>query len=196
MAPIAQTAGHPAMTLVMDRRNADPDALMARLAEGDRSALGPLYEALWPRRLALAAKILDDPSTAEDAAQQGLLKLVAEAHRYDTERSVAPWALTLVAWECRTLKRRQGRRKEVALDPILSREAGGASPEDEAIRSALVESAQQALASLSPLDRETLELAFADVAPGERPVSNPTFRKRRQRALSRLREAWRSLYER
>jgi len=184
------------MNPVMDRTStADLDALMAQLAEGDRSALGPLYEGLWPRCLALAERILRDPITAEDAAQQALLKLVSQAHRYDADRSVVPWALTLVAWECRTLRRRQGRRKEVDLHAGPERVATSASPEDAAVRAALVESAHRAMATLSPLDRETLELAFSDVAPSQRPVSNATFRKRRQRALSRLRAAWRSLHD-
>jgi RNA polymerase sigma-70 factor, ECF subfamily len=173
----------------------DLDAWMARLAEGDRRALDPLYRGLWPRCRDLAVRILRDPVLGEDAAQQALIRLVEAAHRYDPGRSVVPWALTLVAWECRTVRRRQGRRRETdlaALHPLVD---PARSPEDGAIHAALLDMARQAVATLSETDRETLALAFSDVPPDERPVPGATFRKRRQRALTRLRAAWRSLHD-
>lgn len=173
---------------------AELDALMTRLAEGEREALGPLYEGLWSPCHRLASRILGDPVRAEDVAQQALMKLVGQAAQYDPEHSVVSWALTLVAWECRTVKRRDGRRREVP--PTRQDVASEAlSPEDVAIRAALLETARAALQSLSATDRETLELAFGDDPPSARPVGGSTFRKRRQRALTRLRAAWRSLYD-
>lgn len=166
---------------------------MARLAEGERAAITPLYEALWPPCLALATRILRDPVRAEDAAQQALVRLFGQAASYDPGRPVVSWALTLVAWECRSLRRREGRRREVS-DGGLEASATGLSPEDAAIRAALIDGAREVLQRLSEADRETLELAFSDVPPKARPVSGATFRKRRQRALTRLRAAWRSLH--
>ncbi|MFH1466822.1 MAG: sigma-70 family RNA polymerase sigma factor [Pseudomonadota bacterium] len=176
---------------------ADLDALMERLAEGERAALTPLYRGLWPRCLALATRLLEDPIRAEDAAQQALLTLFEQASRFDGARGrVLAWALTLVAWECRTTRRKDARRQEegdpLALSAVPSFEG---DPEDAAIRAALLSCAQQALATLSPQDRETLSLAFGEVPPSQRAVPAATFRKRRQRALGRLQAAWRSLHD-
>jgi hypothetical protein len=50
--------------------------------------------------------------------------------------------------------------------------------------------------TLSPADRETLEQTFTEEVEGRSGASGPTLRKRRERALRRLREAWRLLYGR
>ena len=55
----------------------------------------------------------------------------------------------------------------------------------------LVSAALTALGELSGMDRETLVATFWDEAP---PASGPTMRKRRERALKRLRTAFRRLY--
>lgn len=168
---------------------------MVRLSEGDRAALEPLYRGLWPRCVALAERMLGDRVSAEDAGQQALMRLVAQAADYDPSRNVVSWALTLVAWECRTQRQRIRRRREVG-DVPLDRVAGSDSPEDVAIRAALVEAAREALHSLSVADQQTLELAFSDAPVSMRPVAPATFRKRRQRAITRLRAAWSTRHDR
>ncbi len=123
------------------------------------------------------------------------MKLFAQAADYDPDRSVVPWALAIAGWECRTARRRTQRRKECALDDDLPAYVDTTlSAEDQLVHAALLAEAQHALSFLSDDDRETLRWAFSNAKPHERPVSGATFRKRRQRALGRLREVWRSLY--
>lgn len=123
------------------------------------------------------------------------MKLFAQAADYDADRSVLPWALAIAGWECRTIRRRTQRRRECGLDDANGDPAdGAASAEDRLVHAAMLAEAEHALSFLSEADRQTLAWAFSEARPHERPVSGATFRKRRQRALGRLREVWRSLY--
>lgn len=163
---------------------------MVRLADGDRDAFEPLYEVLWPLLLRFARRALAGSPDAEDAAQGALMKVFSRASEFDPDRDALSWALGIVAYECRTLRKKTQRRRENLEDPEawVSRPAKGPTAEDTLIARDLEEAAEQVLGALRPEDAETLRL----VAGGERPegVAAPTFRKRVERALSRLRTAW------
>jgi RNA polymerase sigma factor (sigma-70 family) len=163
---------------------------MVRLADGDREAFGPLYEVLWPVLFGFARRALAGSPDAEDAAQSALMKLFSRASDFDPARDALSWALGIVAFECRTLRKKVQRRRELPDEP----ESGAwnasteSSPEDMLIARDLEAAAAEVLGTLRPEDATTLRL----VAEGERPegVAGPTFRKRVERALSRLRAAW------
>src|SRR5207249_3984997 len=98
------------------------------------------------------------------------------------------WVLGVAAWQIRTHRTRARRRRErtIAEAPDLADRAP--SPEQSAIARDLSSALDRALAELPPVDAETL-LAYAR---GERPdLPGPTFRKRVERALARLRGRWR-----
>lgn len=166
----------------MDRAE-DLRAHMVRLRDGDRDAFDPVYRALWP--LVRDFAVRTEGPDGHDVAQRALMKVFEQAARYDPAHRVEAWALTLTAWEIRTERRRRGRRREEALPP----DAEGASvdPEADLIRQRLVEEVQRVIGTLRPQDRETLAAAFGETHEG-----GPTFRKRKQRALARLRSAWRA----
>jgi RNA polymerase sigma factor (sigma-70 family) len=163
---------------------------MVRLADGDRDAFDPLYDVLWPVFLRFARRALAGSPDAEDAAQGALMKVFSRACELDPDRDALSWALGIVAYECRTLRKKAHRRREDMADPETwaSRPATGLTAEDALIARDLEDAAEQILGTLRPEDAETLRL----VAGGERPegVAAPTFRKRVERALSRLRTAW------
>jgi RNA polymerase sigma factor (sigma-70 family) len=168
--------------------------LMIRLADGDRSAFHPLFTALWPIVRRFTGRHLPPPE-AEDAAQETLLKLFRQASRFDPTRSAVAWALGVAGFEIRTARRRRLRRRE---DPALSARLGERShpardPEAEALAGDLESALRDTIGTLRPADVETLRL----YALGERPpVAAATFRKRVQRALARLRTAWKETDER
>src|SRR5207302_10345249 len=89
------------------------DRLVARLADGDRAAFGPVFEALWPVLRAFCGRAVG-AADAEDAAQSALLRVFARAAEYDPEQRALPWVVGIAAWECRTLRRRRDRRREEA----------------------------------------------------------------------------------
>ncbi len=165
------------------------DVSMARLARGDRSAFTPVFRLLWPRTLKLCTGILRNEADAADAAQQALVKILERASEYDPTRPALPWALGIASWECRsTLKRRTRRREVAADDALLAATTGG---QEEQVERQLVEAAVTALGTLSDLDREALLATFWEEAAS---VGGATLRKRRERALVRLRDAFRRLY--
>ncbi|MCB9670760.1 MAG: sigma-70 family RNA polymerase sigma factor [Alphaproteobacteria bacterium] len=158
---------------------------LARLADGDRSAFDTVYREAWPRVRALTSRLLAGDPEAEDVAQQALLTAFARATDYDPSRPALPWILGIAAGSVRTHRRRQTRRREVALPTALV-EPG--TPEDAVVRADLERAITEVLGTLSPLDRETLLLGV-----GDRPA-DATFRKRLQRALGRLRQSFRSTH--
>ena len=165
--------------------------LLVRLAEGDRSAFSRMFELLWPRIHALCLSLLSHPQDADDAAQSAMEKILTRASEYDRSRPAAPWALGIAAWECRTLRARARRRREVA-DDELAEVRAEALAEDELIRRELESAAVAVLQELSPTDRAALVAAFWEEA---RSAATPAARKQRQRALERLRAAFRRLYD-
>ena len=174
--------------MVEQSERAELRRLMERLAEGDRTAFGPVFALLWPRLRAFAVQFIG-VADGEDAAQAALLKVFSRASEYDRERDALPWALGIAAWECRTLRRRRERRREefaLALDTVAS--GGGPSPETAAIDRDLRAAAEAVLGELRPIDTETI-LA---IASGRRAAQGATFRKRVERALARFRLAWRA----
>jgi RNA polymerase sigma-70 factor, ECF subfamily len=146
---------------------------------------------LWPKLRALCSSLLKHEGDAEDAAQRALEKVLTRAADYDPSRSALSWAFAIAAWECRTTLRSRQRRAEVfdaALERVPASEAGGA---DRAmLQRELEEAALSALGELSESDRAALVAAYWDEAP----AGDPTSRKRRQRAVERLRLAFRRLY--
>lgn len=166
-------------------------SLIVRLAEGDRSAFSRLFELLWPRIHGLCLSLLSHPQDADDAAQSAMEKILTRASEYDRARAAAPWALGIAAWECRTLRARTRRRREVSDNELPQLQAERLA-EDELIRRELEGAAVAVLKDLSPRDRAALVAAFWEEA---RSAASPAARKQRQRALERLRAAFRRLYD-
>lgn len=155
---------------------------LRRLADGDRAAARPIFEALWPPCLGLARAMLPNADDAKDAAQAGLMKLFEQAPSFDAQRSGLGWALALVTFECRTLRKKRARRRE---DGSIDDHAFVAAANDVDAALAAAEDVARvvnAFVTLSDADQETLR-EFLD---GER-GADPAKRKRRQRALDRLR---------
>jgi RNA polymerase sigma factor (sigma-70 family) len=177
---------------VADERDwgATLDANMARLADGDRSAFAPVFRSLHPILLTFCRQALLDSAEAEDLAQAVLEKLFRQAASYDTSRPVIPWVLTIAAYECATARRRQQRRSAESIDDfeIVSDER---SPEEEALKKDLRRALRVALSALSEAERSTIDHTFLDDvgAPG----MSPALRKRKERALERLRILWKKL---
>jgi RNA polymerase sigma-70 factor (ECF subfamily) len=167
------------------------DLNMARLADGDRSAFPLVFRELWPKMRALCVSLLKDEGDAEDAAQRALEKVLTRAADYDSTRSALSWAFAIAAWECRTILRSRQRRAEegdVELERLPGPEA--AQADRASLQRELEEAALTALGQLSEPDRAALVAAYWDEAP----AGNPASRKRRQRAVERLRMAFRRLY--
>jgi RNA polymerase sigma-70 factor (ECF subfamily) len=169
-------------------QKAQLDALVAQLADGNRAAFTPVFQILWPPVLRLCGSMLKNDADAADAAQQALEKVLTRCGDYDRTRPALPWALAIAAWECKTFARKHARRREI---PEAQAPEAGASSEDELAQRELVQAAVAALGELSPQDQEVLVATFWEEATN---VTGATLRKRRERALKRLRDTFRRLY--
>lgn len=163
------------------RERSELSSTMARLADGDRGAFTEVFARLWPELRCFAGAFLRDDAEADDVAQRALLAIMARAHEYDPQRDALAWAIGIAAWECRTSRRRVSRRQQQGLVELPSLEP---SPEEVAITRDLERAVLEVVGTLSVVDRVALGLAPGDT------VALPTARKRRQRALVRVREAW------
>jgi RNA polymerase sigma factor (sigma-70 family) len=165
---------------------------MVRLSDGDRSAFPILLDELWPVILAFAQRGLRHEQDAEDVAQEVFVRICARISDFDRERDGLSWAFGIASYEIMTHRRRQHRRRETFGDSQLRQRADStASQEETVIRQDLAAALAQAIGHLSDEDR--LTLGFAAV-PGGIDVEDATRRKRRQRALGRLRAVWRKFY--
>jgi RNA polymerase sigma-70 factor (ECF subfamily) len=173
------------------RHRTELTAWMKKLHEGDRAAARPVFDLLWPTLRAFARRTLGD-ADADDAAQQALSKIFAEVSRYDVTREALPWAFAITAWECRTTLRKHGRRREDGLVDD-THAAHTSSPELHVVAHEVEAELTRVLQTLSSIDRDTLMDVVTRTAPRDARAADATIRKRKQRALERLRTAWRSL---
>jgi RNA polymerase sigma-70 factor (ECF subfamily) len=79
--------------------------LLQRSLAGDRLAFERLFRPLYDDGFRLAAAMLSDSSLAEDAVQEALLKAWRKLHTFREGSNVRPWFLTIVANQCRSLRR-------------------------------------------------------------------------------------------
>lgn len=172
-------------------QKAQLDSLVARLAEGDRAAFTPVFQILWQPVLRLCGSMLKNDADAADAAQQALEKVLTRCGDYDRKRPAMPWALAIAAWECRTFARKRTRRREIPEEQLP--EMGAGSEEDLAQRE-LMRAAVDALGELSPQDQAALVATFWEEATHVTGAAGATLRKRRERALKRLRDTFKRLY--
>lgn len=167
------------------------DRDLARLADGDRGAFDPVFQVLSPLVQRFCVRRLGAGPDAADAAQLALEKIFARASDYDPARAALPWALAIAAWECTTVRTQRRRSRTEPLGELES--AADAESADEALAGAQDRAAlRDVLTQLSPGDRATLEEAFFEtLGAGPR---DATFRKRKERALGRLRALWRGAF--
>jgi RNA polymerase sigma-70 factor (ECF subfamily) len=166
------------------------NALMIRLADGDRSVFDEVYAALWPVMTAFCGRMLSGMD-AEDAAQQALLKVFSRASTFERTGDAFTWAITIATWEVRTIQK-QTTRSRVTFMEVHDAADPAESAEALISHEQLVTAAKHVLGTLSESDQQTLVATLNDETPAS--VTGATFRKRRERALARLREAWRKVY--
>lgn len=159
---------------------------MSALADGERGAFDPVYEALRPKVEAFCRAYLEKED-ARDATQEVLVRIFAQASNFRRGASVEAWALTIARWECCTWRRRRKRAKEVPWDDVAPMR-GGALEEEMETR-LVTEAVLRAVSCLGPADQEVILKSVLDSEP-----LGPTMRKRKQRALDRLRAIWRRFY--
>lgn len=150
-----------------------------------------LVEQLWPVLLSYAERGLRDPQGAEDVAQEVLFRISSRTSELDRTRDPLSWAFGIATFEILTQRKRRQRRRETLVGDAMP-EASTAAPsvEDSVIQAEVHAALTDALGQLSPDDLKHLGL----LEPAHAGPATPAMRKRRQRALDRLRTIWRNIY--
>jgi RNA polymerase sigma-70 factor (ECF subfamily) len=136
------------------------EALLSLVASSDDQALAELYDRFGRVAYGLALRILRDEALAQDAVQEAFLAVWRSADRFLAERAKAStWVLTLVHRRAVDLVRREDRRRGEPLESAAE-PAAPSTTEDEATLGFERRVVQEALAQLTPEQREALELGY------------------------------------
>jgi RNA polymerase sigma-70 factor (ECF subfamily) len=193
----AESADSVGVFLPISRSSAASDVeLLYRLQQGDKFAIGVLYNRyahlLWLRALC----ILRDRAEAEDIVHDMFVVVSDRASQYVSKQgAVAAWLVTLVRNLSIDRRRRRDRRGSIVTE-VLSHEPADKVADPESLLSRAVErnKLRLALQGLSAAHRRTLETAFFDglnyseIAEREG-LPLGTVKSRAARALASLRDA-------
>jgi len=148
-------------------------ALMERVAGGDESAFATLVERHQHAVIGTVAKMLGNPSEAEDIAQQVFLRLWRSAKRYKPTAKFTTYLFTITRNLVFNESRRRSRRKEVSMD---EREETGPAhadphtdqrPDSELLHSELRGAIDKAIESLPENQRLAVVLRRYEGTPYE-----------------------------
>jgi RNA polymerase sigma-70 factor (ECF subfamily) len=170
-------------------RRARLNDALGRLKRGERAAADEVFALLWPVLKAFAARWLSGSAHVEDVAQQALLKVFSQVAAYDTRKDALTWALEVTVWECRTERRRVARSRADGWSDAAARVPGPSAPEEEVAAAELSRALAEVVSGLSERDRAEVARVVAEETAGDAAA-----RKRRQRALERLRRLWRAFH--
>jgi RNA polymerase sigma-70 factor, ECF subfamily len=129
------------------------DAVLDRLAAGDHSALGEVYDRYAGLVNGLALRILRNTAEAEEVIQEVFVQVWRQAERFDPARgSVEAWICTIARTRALDRLRRRASRREDSDDAIP-----GVSEIPKTVEALAV---RKALETLSADQRTALELAY------------------------------------
>jgi RNA polymerase sigma-70 factor (ECF subfamily) len=179
-----------------EERLADRAAL-ARMARGEETALGELYDRHARPVFSLALRILQNRADAEDVVQEVFAQVWQQAHRYQIERgAVAAWLLMITRSRAIDRLRARRARPESGEDVLAAERLADAAPMQDLqlLSNEEVAKLRAALDTLPDAQRAALELAYyegmthAEIADR---LSEPlgTVKTRIRQAVIKLREA-------
>lgn len=149
----------------MESRNRDQEliSVVQKIAQGDQTALAALYDSTHRLAYGLILRVLGDTSSAEEVLLDVYTQIWRQAANYDTSRG-GPLAWLMTIARSRAIDRLrsgwQDRQRKEPLDLINDRETEAASPEENTVVAERRKFVRAALSSLSPEQREVIELAY------------------------------------
>ncbi len=124
-----------------------------RAVQGDRVALKRVLDAHWPQMRRWALVRCGNRASAEDAAQESVVRLLKFIGRYDPTRPFGPWLKTLVHNACHDELRRRGRVGEAVHETSVPARHGHNLDMDRMAQRVI-----EAFQALTPRQREILNL--------------------------------------
>src|SRR5689334_10833586 len=93
---VATAPVNPALT----EANREEEAIVARVLGGDTEAFSELIDRYKVAVYNLCARMLHDPTEAEDAAQEVFVQAYTQLHSYQPGRRFSTWILSLASHDC------------------------------------------------------------------------------------------------
>ncbi len=144
-------------------RDQELTALVKQVSEGDQTALAALYDETNRLIYGLVLRVLNDTSSAEEVLLDVYTQVWRQAASYDTSRGTPLAWLTTIA-RTRAIDRLragwQDQQRKEPLDAVGDAPANTASPEELTVASERQRFVREALNTLSPEQREVIELAY------------------------------------
>ena len=171
--------------------------LLGRVAAGDETAFGELYDRFSPGLFSLVLRMTHDPAEAEDVLQEGFAHIWRRAATYDAARSSAfTWAVMILRnkaidrMRVRQRRERTVERATVEFNHFPEADEHSAGEPERREHGAQV---RRALAQMPADQQEAVELAFFGGLTHEQIAERlvtplGTIKARIRRALLKLRE--------
>jgi RNA polymerase sigma-70 factor (ECF subfamily) len=161
--------------------HSDPDAaLMLRVKQGDMGAFTELVEKYKQPVMNLVSRMINDPTEAEDIAQNVFIQVHKSAYRYKVSAKFTTWLFTIARNLCLNEIRRRSRHPAESLDSSQSQneeqpirqfeDFKNASPPDSLLKTELEQKIQECLAGLPENQRTAIllcrqdELSYEEIA--------------------------------
>lgn len=147
--------------------------LMTRAGEGDEQAFRQLVERHQHAVVGTVAKMLGDPTEAEDIAQQVFMRLWRHAKRYRPEAKFTTYLFTITRNLVFNESRRRSRRKEVSVEErqesvnFQVEAPADRQPDSELLKGELQGAVDKAIAALPEAQRMAVVLRRYDQMPYE-----------------------------
>ena len=141
----------------------DPEALVARIAAGDRDAFSRFYDAFAGTAFSLIRRVLRDPAPSEEVLQELFWQVWTEASSFDPRRG-SPVAWLMMRAKSRAIDKLRSIRRREKTFVLPVDEAVARRPDDGGTDPALAAEGKgavaDALARLPTAQRRVIELAF------------------------------------
>jgi RNA polymerase sigma-70 factor, ECF subfamily len=142
-------------------------AWILQAQQGNDEAFARLVEQYQTPVYNLCYRMLGEPESAEDAAQESFLRVYQNISRYDRQRPFATWLLSIAAHYCIDRLRRR-KFSIISLDaerddderPMEFPDVDAPNPEREAVRREEQEALQAVLQQLDATDRAAIVLRY------------------------------------
>ncbi|HEX6306891.1 MAG TPA: sigma-70 family RNA polymerase sigma factor [Longimicrobiales bacterium] len=132
--------------------------MLERAKAGEAEAREELVRRYLPDVYRAAARVLGDTDLAQDAAQDAMLNALGGLARFRGDSTFRTWLLRIAINAARTVGRRNGRRREVALSLVENQPARQPDPSRAAERASDAERLDRALSELPTKQRLAVAL--------------------------------------
>jgi RNA polymerase sigma-70 factor (ECF subfamily) len=135
------------------------EALMGRIAKGDRLAMGVLYARHHVRVFRFSLRLIGDESLAEDLATEVFLDVWRHADRFEGRSAVSTWVLGIARFKALSARRR---RSAEQLDDEIAKtiEDPADDPAEVLEKNDTSKVIRNCLKRLAPHHREIIDLAY------------------------------------